>query len=156
MSNRHSSAAVSVREVTEDTIINGWKFEKGGMVMIPIRANHQDPEIYGERVDKIVPDRFLKDFIKTDSSDSRHADGGPLGKTGPSIKSMKPFGGGVTLCPGRHFAGNQSLAFIATALRRFDIQLVEGQKEAKPLTSYPLLGVCPPDHEIFAKIRLRE
>jgi cytochrome P450 len=126
------------------------------MVMIPLRMSHQDPKIYGERVDEIVPERFLKDFIKTDSGDAHRDDGGSLGKTGPSIKSMKPFGGGVTLCPGRHFAGYQSVAFVATVLRRFDIQLVEGQKEAKPLASRAALGVCPPDREIFARIRLRE
>jgi len=61
------------------------------------------------------------------------AEGNFVGTTGASIKSMKPFGGGVTLCPGRHFAQNESMAFAATALRRFDIQLVEGQKEAKHL-----------------------
>jgi len=126
------------------------------MVMMPLRMNHQDPKIYGERIDEFVPDRFLNDFIKTDSSNGHAADGGSVGKMGPSIKSMKPFGGGVTLCPGRHFAGNESLVFIATALRRFDIQLVEGQKEAKPLTSYPAAGVYPPDHEVSVRIRLRK
>jgi cytochrome P450 len=147
---------MSTREVTEDTIINGWKFEKGGMVMIPTRTNHQDPTTYGERVDEFVPDRFLNDFIKTDSSNGHPADGGSVGKPGPSIKSMKPFGGGSTLCPGRHFAGNEALAFVATALRRLDIQLVEGQKEAKPLTSVPAAGVYPPDHEVSVRIRLRK
>jgi cytochrome P450 len=153
---RYSGAALSTREVIEDTIINGWKFEKGGMVMIPLRTNHQDAKTYGERTDEFVPDRFLKDFITTDPSNGYAPDDGPVGKKGPSVKSMKPFGGGVTLCPGRHFAGNESLAFVATALRRFDIQLVEGQKEARPLTSYPVAGVYPPDHDVYVKIRLRK
>ena len=147
---------MSTREVTEDTTINGWKFKKGSMVMIPLRTNHQDAKTYGERIDEFVPDRFLNDFTKTDSSNGHAADGTSVGKMAPSIKTMKPFGGGVTLCPGRHFAGNETVAFIATALRRFDIQLVEGQKEAKPLTSYPVAGTFPPDRDVSVRIRLRE
>ena len=156
MINRYSNSALSVRDVTEDTIINGWKFKKGSRVMIPLRTNHQDPKTYGERIDEFVPNRFLNDFIKTNSSNSQAADGTSVGKTGPSIKSLKPFGGGTTLCPGRHFAVNETVAFIATALRRFDIQLVEGQKEAKPLTSYPAAGTYPPDHDVSVRIRLRK
>jgi len=126
------------------------------MVMMPLRTNHQDPKTYGERIDEFVPDRFLNDFIKTDSSNGHAADGTSVGKKVPSIKSMKPFGGGVTLCPGRHLAGNEVVAFIAIALRRFDIQLVEGQKEARPLTSYPVNGTYPPDYDVSVRIRLRK
>jgi cytochrome P450 len=147
---------VSAREVTDDTIINGWKFKKGSLVMIPLRTSHQDSKIYGERVDEFVPDRFLNDFTKTDSSDGHAPEDGFVRKRGPSIKSLKPFGGGVTLCPGRHFAYNEAMAFVATVLRKFDIQLVEGQKEAKPATSSLVATVYPPDREVFVRIRLRE
>ena len=156
MINRYSSSALSVRDVTEDTIINGWKFKKGSRVMIPLRTNHQDPKTYGERIDEFVPNRFLNDFIKTNSSNSQAADGTSVGKTGPSIKSLKPFGGGTTLCPGRHFAVNETVAFIATALRRFDIQLVEGQKEAKPHAGFILATVVHPAHDVYVRIRLRK
>jgi cytochrome P450 len=147
---------LSTREVTKDTIISGWKFKQGSTVMIPHRMNHQDPKIYGERVDEFVPDRFLNDFIKTDSSNGRAADGTSVGKIAASIKSMKPFGGGVTLCPGRYFAINEIVAFVATALRRFDLQLVEGQTEAKPFTSYAAAGTYPPDRNVSVRIRLRK
>jgi cytochrome P450 len=125
------------------------------MVMIPLRPNHQDPKTYGERVDEFVPDRFLQDFIKTDSSNGHAADSTSVGTKAPSIKSMKPFGGGITLCPGRHFAVNETVTFIASALRRFDIEVVESQKEAKPLTSYPVAGTFPPDRDVSVRIRLK-
>jgi cytochrome P450 len=137
-------------------MINGWRFEKGCMVLIPLRTNQQDPGIYGERPDEFVPDRFLKDFIKTDSSNDHAADDGSMRKRGPSIKSMRPFGGGATLCPGRHFARHAAVAFVATVVRRFDIQLVEGQKEAKPVTSSPVGTVYPPSHEVSVRIQLRK
>jgi cytochrome P450 len=156
MINRYSSSVLSIREVTEDTIINGWKFVKASRVTMPLRMNHQDPKTYGDPIDKFVPDRFIKDFINMDSSNSHAVHGASVGKTAPSIKSLKPFGGGATLCPGRHFSANEAVAFIATALRRFDIQLVEGQTEAKPLTSSPIAGTYPPDHEVFVRIQLRK
>jgi Cytochrome P450 len=143
-----------MREVIGNTIIEGWNFEKGNTVMIPLRTNCQDPKTYGERIGEFVPDRFLKDFIKIDSTNSDVA-GISVGKTTPSIKALKPFGGGVTFCPGWHFAGNETKAFIATALR-FHIQLMEGQKEAKLLTTASALGTYPPDHDVFVRIRLRK
>ena len=124
--------------------------------MIPLRINHQDSKIYGERIDEFVPDRFLNDFMKMDSSNGQAADGTSMGKIAPSIKSMKPFGGGVTLCPGRHLAVNEIVVFIATALRRFDIQLVEGQTEARIDTSYSATGTYPPDRNVSVRIRLRK
>jgi cytochrome P450 len=126
------------------------------MVMIPLQTAQNDRKTYGEPVDKFVPDRFLKDFITMDSNNSLDIHGTSVGKTVPSIQSMNPFGGGVTLCPGRHLAVNETMIFIATALRRFDIQLVEGQKEAKPLTSYPVSGVYPPDRDVSIRVRLRK
>jgi cytochrome P450 len=146
---------LSIREVIEDRTINGWKFVKGSRVTMPLRMNHHDAKTFGEPIDKFVPGRFLKDFLKMESSDSQAAHGTSVGKTAPSIKSLKPFGGGTTLCPGRHFSVNETVAFIATALRKFDIQLVEGQTEAKPLTSSPIAGTYPPDHEVFVRIQLR-
>jgi cytochrome P450 len=126
------------------------------MVMIPHRTNHQDPKKYGERTDEFVPDRFLNDFLKSGSSNGPAANGASVEKTAPSIKSMRAFGGGDTLCPGRHFSANEALAFIATALRRLDIQLVEGQKEAKLISNFPSTNTYPPDHDVSVRIRLRK
>ena len=124
-------------------------------MMIPLRTNHQDPKKYGDRIDEFVPDRFLGDFEKRDTTSDGHAVEG-VRKTGPSIKSMKAFGGGVSLCPGRHFAANEGLAFVASALRKFDFQLVEGQKEAKLFLSAPVIGTYYPDHDVSVRIRLKK
>jgi cytochrome P450 len=127
------------------------------MVIIPLRTGHHDPKIFGERIDDFVPDRFLKDVIKTSDPTNGHAaDDDSVGKRDPSVKAMRPFGGGITLCPGRFFARNEALAFVATTLRKFDIQLMEDQKEAKPLTTYPVAGIYPPDREVSVRVRLRK
>lgn len=38
--------------------------------------------------------------------------------------AFRAFGGGATLCPGRHFASTEILAFAASILLRFDIKPV--------------------------------
>lgn len=40
--------------------------------------------------------------------------------------AFRPFGGGATLCPGRHFASTEILAFASVILLRFDIKPVGG------------------------------
>lgn len=114
--------------------------------MIPLRTIHNDPKVYGDKSKDFVADRFLSEFQNSDGT----------AKKRPTMSMLKLFGGGTTLCPGRHFAANESVAFIASALRKFDIQLVEGQKEAKPLTSAPTAGIYPPDRDIFVRIKPRK
>lgn len=40
--------------------------------------------------------------------------------------AFRAFGGGATLCPGRHFASTEILAFVSVMLLRFDIKPVSG------------------------------
>lgn len=86
---RWSSGVLSVRKVMEDTVIGGYTFKTGAMVMMPGRPGHFAPEIFGDDVDTFVPDRFVRE------------------ESNPGIKAVKPFGGGSTLCPGRFFATNE-------------------------------------------------
>lgn len=132
---RWTSGAVSVRKVEEDTMIGGAMLYAGGMVMIPARTNNTDPQLFGDNADDFVADRFLRDPA--------------------SLKSIRVFGGGHTLCPGRHFANNEILAFVATALREFIITVDPGQAIAKPATSSSTLGTYYPDVDIRATVKLR-
>lgn len=52
-----------------------------------------------------------------------------LPRTGPALKraSFRAFGGGETLCPGRHFASSTILAVVAIVVLRFDITPVSGR-----------------------------
>jgi len=141
---RHTAGSISVREVEEDNMINEYRLCKGGMVMLPLRLNHFNEDIWGDDVDEFVPDRFIRDIS-----------GLPGSKKNPGINLLKPFGGGTSLCPGRHFAINEILAFVATVMRKFDMEVVEGQKVAVPLTSAPSIGTLPPDRDVRVRFRMR-
>jgi len=141
---RITAGSVSVREVEEDTMIGGYRFCKGGMVMLPLRLNHLNEDIFGDDVETFVPDRFIRDIS-----------GLPGDKKNPGIGVLKPFGGGTSLCPGRHFAIMEILVYVATVLRRFDMELVEGQEVAVPLTDAPSIGTLPPDRDVRIKIKAK-
>jgi cytochrome P450 len=141
---RYTAGSISVREVKEDTMLGGYQLRKGAMVMLPLRLNHFNEEVWGDDVDEFVPDRFIRDISSL-----------PGNKKNPGISSLKPFGGGTTLCPGRHFAISEILAFVATTMRRFDLEIVEGQKVAVPLANAPSVGTLPPDRDVRVRFRIR-
>lgn len=132
---RWTSGAVSVRKVEEDTMIGGAMLYAGGMVMIPARTNNTDPNLFGDNADDFVADRFLRDPA--------------------SLKHVRAFGGGHTLCPGRHFANNEIVAFVATALREFVITIDPSQAGARPLTSAMIVGTFYPDRKVYATVKLK-
>lgn len=80
----------------------------------------------------------------------------PVQKTFAMKKtSFRAFGGGATLCPGRHFATTTILSIIAMMVLRFDITPVEGEWPAMAQAKGRLASTLPPpDGDI--KVRVRE
>lgn len=142
---RLTAGSASVREVEEDTMIGGYRFCKGAMVMIPLRLQHLNEDVFGDDVDTFVPDRFLRNASELEGN-----------KKNPGIKVLKPFGGGTSLCPGRHFAINEIFAYVATVLRKFDMELPPGQEVAGLRTSVPSVGTLPPDRDVRVRVRMRK
>ncbi|KAG8805453.1 hypothetical protein FRC18_006691 [Serendipita sp. 400] len=114
------------------------------MMMLPARPPHFLPEVFGDDCNEWVADRFVRD-------------GTVPGKKNPGIRAVVPFGGGYTMCPGRHFATNEIFSFVATIFRNFDITFCDpSQREVRPKTEWPTLTGLPPDGDVFVTIRLRK
>ena len=108
---RYCSLGGSVRQVMEDTVLDDrWLLKKGGIVQMPSRILHQDPSSWGDDVDDFNPRRFLGDVQKS------------RGNTA----AFRPFGGGATLCPGRHFATNTILVVAAMFVVHYDLIPITG------------------------------
>ncbi|KIM28636.1 hypothetical protein M408DRAFT_16291 [Serendipita vermifera MAFF 305830] len=142
---RYTGSGVGIRKVEEDTIIAGYTLLENALVMMPVRPFHFDPAIFGDDVNEFVPDRFIRDE-KTLAS----------GLKNPGTKVLRPFGGGTTLCPGRHFAGNEILSGVATILYRFDVQVVDGEKMTFPSSKEPTVGTYLPDRDVTVRIQTRK
>ncbi|KAL7938509.1 cytochrome P450 [Trichoderma chlorosporum] len=120
---RMSSYAASVRFITEDTVIGGKILRKGNRLMIPFRQLHFDRDIFGETAALFDHERFLKKATLARSN------------------NWRPFGGGSTMCPGRHAAKRCVLLFVAMLLQRFDVEMDGYQPIPTADEGQPMLGV---------------
>src|SRR4051812_28963404 len=58
---RYRTMGTSVREVMEDTVLDGqWLLKKGCMIQMPSRVIHTDASLWGADVDQFVPGRFMR------------------------------------------------------------------------------------------------
>ncbi|KAJ8069257.1 hypothetical protein OCU04_002921 [Sclerotinia nivalis] len=107
---RVHSTGISARMVMKDYMLDGkYLLKKGSTVMIPGPVQHTSASSWGPNVEVFDHRRFLPE-------NKRH---NPI--------SFRGFGGGTTLCPGRHFASTEILAFTALLILRFDIAPVDGK-----------------------------
>lgn len=129
---RLGSDNYSVRLVKTDTELGDGQYmlKAGSVVQIAGGVIHADREIWGDNAAVFDHTRFLKMQKTTENGHSVE------GKESPQIQQTPPggvhpaafraFGGGKTLCPGRHFAINEILAFVAVIVLTFDIEAADG------------------------------
>ncbi|KAF2113987.1 cytochrome P450 [Lophiotrema nucula] len=113
------------RYVVDDTLIaDTYILKKGTIVQISGGAIHHDSDIWGPDVNEFNPHRFLYHQAghKTNSdgsiSDAKSSQVHPA--------AYRVFGGGQSLCPGRHFAQLEILALTASIVMGFDLLPPEG------------------------------
>ncbi|KAI1342685.1 putative cytochrome P450 [Xylariaceae sp. FL0016] len=137
---RHRSMGTSVREVMEDTYLDQWLLKKGAMLQMPSRIIHQDASLWGSDVEYFNPRRFLP------------------GEKRPRDYCFRAFGGGKTLCPGRHFATNEILAVVAVFVARLDMRPINGGEWELPTTMNTNVAavVMEPDNDVQVEIKPRD
>lgn len=138
---RYRSMGTSVREVMEDTYLDQWLLKKGAMLQMPSRIIHQDASLWGANVGDFNPHRFLPEQKKNR----------------PRDVCFRAFGGGKTLCPGRHFATNEILAVVAVFVARMDMKPAEGEWKLPTAHNTNVAAVVmEPDDDIEVEIKPRE
>lgn len=102
---RYVGASTSTLLVHDDVWLDGtYLLTKGSLVQIPATAIHSDPKIWGPDATTFDPERFLK---------------AAPNQVHPS--ASRTFGGGGTLCPGRHLASDEVLEVTALFLSTFKV-----------------------------------
>lgn len=103
---RHRSLGTAVRICLDDHMLDGrFLLKKGGIIIIPQLVQHTSTSAWGADADKFDHLRFVKG-----------AGGKKINHT-----AFRAFGGGHTLCPGRHFSTTEMMAFVALMVLQYDI-----------------------------------
>ena len=142
---RVHALGISARLVLEDVMLDDrFLLQKGMIVQMPMAVMHSDSTAWGEDVTEFQPRRFLKQ--KNSSSTYKK-----------NLTAYRPFGGGASLCPGRHFVTLETMALAACLVSRFDLSPVKGQWTIPRQQQESLAtNVFPPAKDIRVKVTLRE
>ena len=140
----HAQGA-GARFVREDTLIDGqYLLKKGMVIQMPMAVMHSDPSIWGPHAQEFQPRRFLK-----------QNGGGNASKT--ALTAYRLFGGGASMCPGRHFATLEILALTAYMILRFDIVPSHGEwRIPEPEQESLATNVFPPKKDLQVRIIPRQ
>ncbi|KAL8772872.1 MAG: hypothetical protein Q9194_004495 [Teloschistes cf. exilis] len=139
----------SVRYVREDIMLQErWLLKKGMVVQMPQAVMHSDPEAWGPDVSVFNPRRFLKQ--STTARDNEKA-------FKPQLAAYRPFGGGTSLCPGRHFVTMEAMVLTAVMVMGFEVLPVDGQGWKIPTQKQESMAtnVFPPGEDIQVEVRQR-
>ncbi|KAL8873897.1 MAG: hypothetical protein Q9174_000700 [Haloplaca sp. 1 TL-2023] len=136
------------RWVIKDTLLADQYFLKeDSVIQMPGHFIHSLPSVWGNDADTFVPGRFMQ--IEKKQREDRS-------KQHPA--SFRSFGGGKTLCPGRHFATAEICAAAAMFIMRFDMMSADGGDWMIPDHAHGKVAsaVPPPAKDIRVKVTTRE
>lgn len=135
---RFHSTVINIKQVQHDTTLDGhYLLKKNGIVMIPGQSVHHNEDIWGPSAGTFDHLRFLSSGYKKNLS---------------STSAFRPFGAGVTMCPGRHFSTNVILSLVVMVLLKFDVEPVEGVWNKPSKHNADMWNAMPkPDHDIDVK-----
>ena len=99
----------SSRKVMQDTVLaKRYHLKAGSIIQMPGATIHALPSIWGNDAHQFNPRRFVSSLSHVDKM-----------KVQPG--AFRSFGGGASLCPGRHFASTEICAAAAMVVARFDM-----------------------------------
>ena len=132
---RLNGGAMVARKVLQPLELGGKILQQGNTVLIPSRQLHKNENVWGHDVNEFNAFRFAKD-----KSLAQHS-------------SFRPFGGGVTYCPGRVLAKEEVFGFIAILSHRFDLKLAKMAVSGTSQQTFPRLDDTIPALSISGPVK---
>ncbi|KAF1918869.1 cytochrome P450 [Ampelomyces quisqualis] len=143
---------VSARIVLEDILLaDTYLLRKGNIVQIAGTVMHSDTDIWGPDASSFNARRFFHSTNGTKSG----AGGSKAGTVHPA--AYRSFGGGTSLCPGRHFAQMEITSLAAVMTLGFDMLPEQGRgwNPPKDEKRFPLV-VMKPTRDVKVSLRRRK
>lgn len=140
---RCHSLGTQIRICLEDQVLSDrYLLKKGGIVVIAQTVQHTSVDAWGPDVSEFDHLRFVK---------------------GHSTKKInhtafRAFGGGHTMCPGRHFSATEIIAFAALMVLQFNVAPVGAERWEEPTcaNSHMASTFDIPDKDFKVSIQLRD
>lgn len=101
-------APMYAKDVVDDDVLDGYRIEKGSVILVLPYYTHRHPEFWDEPL-RFDPDRHAPELEK-----ERHP------------QAYHPFGSGQRICLGNHFSLLETHIMLAILAQRFDPQLPQG------------------------------
>ncbi|KAI1634626.1 cytochrome P450 [Biscogniauxia mediterranea] len=141
---------IAIRQIIEDEMLdNRILLKKNSFLLIPADVQHKLRTIWGQDANSFNYNRFIHERNSNKSSSKRDKRVNPV--------AFRGFGGGSTLCPGRHFAATEILAFVSLVILRFDIKPLSGQWAMPTVKrSKPGIALHQPDNDIEIELTPRD
>lgn len=150
---RAHSENASARFIMEDTTLDGrFLLKKDSILLMPNSILHQDSKTWGD------VDFQARRFVKVESDGTfEGVKGGETASKRAATVAYRPFGGGSTLCPGRHFAANEVLGLAAMIIWRYDIEATNGAELSIPEVQQQSVveAIIPPKKDVSVRMKPR-
>ncbi|KAF3054952.1 hypothetical protein GL218_07481 [Daldinia childiae] len=148
---RYNHVGISARVVTSDTRLDRYLLKKGSTTMVVGSVMHSDVSAWGPSATEFNHLRFLKNDGPSDSQITPDSNRKSIPHAKNHTDNINPekgpanrlFGGGSSLCPGRHLASQEILSLLALTIMRFDLRPVSGQSWIPPKKVIPLPTALP-------------
>ena len=123
---RYNGSSVSIRTAVSSTQLGQFTIPAGSRIILPTRQLHLNESAFGDS-HHFQADRFMDPKLA-------------------KSPGFRPFGGGVSYCPGRYLARRELVAFVAVLLSRYDIELANPAQSTFPRLDEvkPSVGMLTP------------
>ena len=136
---RYEHTGISARVLAEDHLLDDrYLLRKDSTLLIVSSVQHSDAAAWGGTAAQFRHERFVK-------------------KNGPRAHNphaFRGFGGGATLCPGRHWVSTEILSFVALLLLRFDVVPTTPDRRWPPVKKATYLTASLPMPETRIEVEL--
>ena len=123
---RYNGSSVSIRTAVSPTQLGQFTIPAGSRIILPTRQLHINESAF-RNSHHFQADRFMDPKLA-------------------KSPGFRPFGGGVSYCPGRYLARRELVAFVVVLLSRYDIGLANPTQSTFPRLDEvkPSVGMLTP------------
>ncbi|EFQ36659.1 uncharacterized protein GLRG_11805, partial [Colletotrichum graminicola M1.001] len=131
------SSSIGTFLVNDDIHLDdGLVLKKGAIIQIAATAIHSNTAIWGTSANELDPERFLRQE-----------------KVHPAANRV--FGGGGSMCPGRHLALDELLTFTAMFVHTFEVDLLPNASRIPEQERNAMLSVKKPSSDLLVRVSRR-